>query len=151
MFVAVFVLALALSVSAQYGQQVSLELKFVKNKLHFQTPAPSPACPQGMTMAQAYGTTCYNGGFYFNGVCCEAPVSCFMIPREITFSESHNTRACCVSPGYGCVASLQWSMRTRIVPVSKLLLFGRSSTNRSPNCQPRIWKEEMKTFKQIFS
>ena len=30
MFVAVFVLALALSVSAQYGQQASLQLRFAK-------------------------------------------------------------------------------------------------------------------------
>ena len=30
MFVTVFVLALALSVSAQYGQQVSLQLRFAK-------------------------------------------------------------------------------------------------------------------------
>ncbi|PAV60614.1 hypothetical protein WR25_18000 [Diploscapter pachys] len=53
MLITVFVLALALSVSAQYDQ----------------TPAPS-ACPQGMIATPAYGTTCYNGGFYFNGVCC---------------------------------------------------------------------------------
>ena len=68
MFVAVFVLALALSISAQYGPQVSLQLRFAK-KTHFQTPAPS-ACPQGMIVTPAYGTTCYNGGFYYNGVCC---------------------------------------------------------------------------------
>ena len=97
MFAAVLVLALALSVSAQYGQQVSLQLGFVK-KLHFQTPAPA-ACPQGMTMAPAYGTTCYNGGFYYSGVCCQLPVSYFTMAKKITFSDEHNARAYCVSPG----------------------------------------------------
>ena len=105
MFVVVFVLALALSVYAQYGQPVSLQLRFAR-KLHFQTPAPPPSCPQGMTMTQAYGTTCYNGGFYYNGVCCAVAVSCFMRePRKLHFQTPAPPPSCpqgmTMAPAYG--------------------------------------------------
>ncbi|PAV67758.1 hypothetical protein WR25_04255 [Diploscapter pachys] len=87
MFAFVFLLSTIFSVLAQYGPQPT------------QGPVNPQLCPQGMTVTSAYGTTCMNGGYYFNGVCCNLPqVQTQQCPAG--YSASPSTNGACNSGAF---------------------------------------------------